>query len=239
MRIILTRPRHDCDALAQKLSGLGHNVIRAPLIEIAARPPATIPGTSFQAVVLSSANAARAMAGHADLPRIAPIPAFAVGEQSATAARLAGFQHAAAAGGSAMALADALIARLRPADGPILYLSGADVAGDVAGRLRGAEFAVNRVILYDAIAADRLPPEAELVVRDGTGGGVLLYSPRTATIWRNLLEAAGLAPGPLVHYCLSANVAAALAVSYKAVVAERPSEASLLALLGGGRDGGT
>jgi uroporphyrinogen-III synthase len=238
MRLILTRPSRDNEALAETLERHGHVAIRAPLIEIVDRPFPEVPSHSYRAIALSSANAARAFAGHACIARLADIPAFAVGEQSAAAARQVGFRQVTAAGGSAAALAEHLIDRLKPAGGPILYLCGAEVAGDVAGSLERAGFSVTRVILYDALAARKLPEEAEDAMRGGADG-VLLYSPRTATIWRSLIEAAGLAPGPLVHYCLSANVAAALAPSYKVEVAARPTQASLLALLGIAGDGDT
>jgi uroporphyrinogen-III synthase len=237
MRIILTRPTIDNESLARALAGHGHNVIHAPLLRIEPRPRVELPAFPYQAVVFSSANAARTIATHTDISRIANVPAFAVGEQSAAAARRAGFRNVITAGGNAVGLAEALISRLQPRAGPILYLSGADVASDLAGRIGNAGFSVTRLVLYDAIATDRLPSEAEAAIRDQRGGGVLLYSPRTAAIWRDLLDRAGLAPGPLVHYCLSANVAAALAASYKVEVAERPSEASILALLGIKTDG--
>jgi uroporphyrinogen-III synthase len=238
MRIIITRPAGDSGALADRLVGLGHSVIRAPLLEIVRRSKVEIPVAPYQAVALSSANAARAIAGHPEFPRLASIPAFTVGEQSAAAARAAGFRNVCAEGGSAAALAEALIARLKPADGPVLYLSGADVAGDLAGRLEQAGFVAKRTILYEAIPVDSLPLAADAAIRDGAAGAVLLYSPRTARIWHERLAEAGLVPGSLVHYCLSANVADALGTSYKVEVAERPTEASLLALLGIASDGG-
>jgi uroporphyrinogen-III synthase len=229
MRIILTRPAADSEALARKLSKRGHTVLRAPLLTIAPRPKVELPDRAYQCAVFSSGNAANAARQH--LERIALLPAYAVGEQSAAAARRMGFREVHAAGGSAVALADVLIDRLKPSDGPILYLSGAEVAGDLAGRLANVGFSVERVVLYDAVAAKRLPEAVMKALQDGKGSGVLLYSPRTATIWRGLIAAARLAPGPLIHYCLSANVAAALGNSYKIRIAERPSEASLLACL--------
>lgn len=239
MRLLLTRPRHDTQALAQKLDDLGHEPICLPLIDIVPRPRFELPAGAFQAVVFSSANAARAIADHPGPDRFAKTPAFAVGEQSAAAVRQAGFRHIEAAGGSATALANVLIDRLKPADGAVLYLSGADVAGDFMGIMTQAGFTMRRVILYDAIALNRLPPETLEALRGETLDGVLLYSPRTATIWRILVENAALTPGQVTHYCLSANVAAALAPSYRVAIAERPTEASLLALLGAASDRGT
>jgi uroporphyrinogen-III synthase len=239
MRLILTRPASDNEALARKLSEHGHEAIRAPLLSIVPRRDIDLPMRRYQAIVFSSANAAKAIAKHARVEQLVATPAYAVGEQSAHAVRQTGFRDVRAAGDSAAGLAEFLIGRLRGADGPILYLSGADVTGDLAGRLSKAGFPVTRTILYDAVAAERLPNAADAVLRDGKNGGVLLYSPRTAVIWRTLVARAGLAPGPLVHYCLSANVAAALGSSYKAEVAERPTEVSLLECLGIITEGGS
>lgn len=121
---------------------------------------------------------------------------------------------------------------LRPEAGPILYLSGAETAGDLAAQLTAAGFACVRVVLYDAAPAETLGA-VEDALRQGALDAVLLYSPRSAKIWRGLVEAAGLhaQAARVNHLCLSRNVAAALPEGWKAAIAASPDEAAILRLL--------
>jgi uroporphyrinogen-III synthase len=146
-----------------------------------------------------------------------------VGPQSLAAARQAGFGTSQAQGGDVEGLARHIGDTLDPAHGPILYLSGAETTGDLEVRLTRLGFAVDRVVVYDAVAATSLSG-AGIADHDG----VLLYSPRTARIWVSL---AGETARLLHHYCLSENVAAVLPAPWRKSVAMRPDEAAMLALL--------
>ena len=48
--------------------------------------------------------------------------------------------------------------RLRPEGGRLLHVAGSDVAGDLAGLLRDAGFAIERVVLYEARPVAGLSP---------------------------------------------------------------------------------
>ncbi len=87
-------------------------------------------------------------------------------------------------------------------------------------------------MLYDAVPATELG-EAGDALRQAALDGVLLYSPRTARIWRGLIEKASLQPqaARIYHFCLSRNVAAVLPETWTTQVAERPEEGAMLALL--------
>jgi hypothetical protein len=63
--------------------------------------------------------------------------------------------------------------------------------------------------------------------------GVLLYSPRSARIWCDLMVKSGLdreAATP-IYFCLSDNVAKILPQPWQKRVAKTPDEAAMLALL--------
>jgi uroporphyrinogen-III synthase len=233
MRLIVTRPPEDAARLLARLEALGHETICSPVIRIVNRENVDVPDLPFQAVALSSANAARAVARHPALKRLKALPAFAVGKQSSAAARDAGFCQVIESGGDVHALASTIISRLSPDDGPVLYLSGAETAGDLRGTLETRGYRVERVVLYDAVPAAQLDTVAAAAIAGGEADGVLLYSPRSARIWMGLVVAAGLASETtrLRHYCLSQNVAAVLGRDYPTVVAARPDEEALLSLL--------
>ena len=93
-------------------------------------------------------------------------------------------------------------------------------------------FTVDRLILYDAFPATTLGSAATVIAK-AEANGVLLYSPRTARLWAALAEQHGLAAqtAKLMHFCLSANVAAALPGHWSRVIANSPHEDAMLALL--------
>jgi uroporphyrinogen-III synthase len=233
MRLIVTRPPEDAARLLARLEALGHETICSPVIRIVNRENVDVPDLPFQAVALSSANAARAIAVHTAGDRLKVVPAFAVGKQSAAAAREAGFTQVIESGGDVHALAGTIMSRCSPDQGLLLYLSGAETAGDLRGTLEAKGFRVERLVLYDAAPAESLDTVAKAAVAGGNADGVLLYSPRSARIWMSLVVAAGLDSEAtrLRHYCLSQNVAAALGGAYPTVVAARPEEDALLSLL--------
>jgi uroporphyrinogen-III synthase len=88
------------------------------------------------------------------------------------------------------------------------------------------------VVLYDTAPAASLGG-LEDALRSGRLDAVLLYSPRSAKIWRGLVEAAGLAAAASAvrHLCLSRNVAAALPEGWTTAVSASPDEAAILELL--------
>ena len=233
MKLIITRPLADNLKLKTKLEERGHQALLTPLMRIVDRTDAVIRPVAYQAVAISSANAARALTWRADTSRLKMLAAYAPGAQSLEAARAAGFIRAVACGGDIKAVAHAIVSDLKPEDGPVLYLSGAETAGDLEGDLRAQGFRTDQVILYDAVAAPTLPREIVDAVRVGDVAGVMLYSPRTAAIWRDLVRAEHFGPlmDDLTHYCLSSAVAAWLEKDWPCKVAERPDEETLLKLL--------
>jgi len=229
MNLIVTRPEEDASPLKARLEALGHAVMLAPLLRIVPRSGIAIPQRPYQAVAITSANGVRALTGN---ERIKSIRVLTVGPQSLRASHEAGFRHAEAHGGDVNGLARFAGEALKPADGPILYLSGAQTAGDLQGLLEKGGFDVDRVVLYDAVPAADLG-EASDALRRGWADAVLLYSPRSARIWCDLVTGLGLIEAAArPHYlCLSRNVAAALPAGWHNSIAATPDEGAMLALL--------
>lgn len=222
MRLIVTRPDEDAKPLAAKLEAMGHHAVLAPLLRIVARIDTVIPERDYQAVAITSASGARALKAHPARWRILSVPALTLGPQSLAAARSAGFANAERAGSDVAGMANWIATTRSPGDGPILYVSGADTAGDLQALLNARGFAVERAVLYDAVAVEGLAIDP-----DGADG-VLLFSPRTARIWARL---AARKAARLMHFCLSRSVAQALAETWPSRVAERPDETAMLTLL--------
>ncbi len=228
-RVLVTRPEQDAAATAARLSDLGHVVIITPLMEIRFMAGPALDLTGIQALLVTSANGARALAARQAGSNI-PLPVLAVGDATARAARDLGFADVESAGGDVDDLARLAVERLRPGDGALLHVAGSKVAGDLAGMLAKVGYTYRRSVLYDARPVAVLPQAAQTAIVDGAAA-VLLYSPRTAALFRDLLLAAGLDGfvENLTAFCLSANVAARAGSGWRrVVVAVRPTEPSLM-----------
>jgi uroporphyrinogen-III synthase len=238
MRLIVTRPAEDLPPLKAKLEAMGHEVLAAPLLAIVFTE-ADVAGKPYQAVIVTSANGARAIARHPERARIVASDAIAVGPASAAASRDAGFARVEeAAGGDVEGVVAHVTTTRDPVAGPLLYASGEVTAGKLEEDLASHGFTVDRAILYAAQPADALPGNALAAVRSGTAQGVLLYSPRTASVWAALVAAANLTGnvGRLHHLCISANTAAAIRSALPHVpvsIASVPTEQGMLALVAG------
>lgn len=226
MRVILTRPTKDATPLAAKVKALGHEPLIVPLLEIVPRDGVTIPAEPYQGVCITSANG---LANVALLAGVMHLPVYCVGPQSAAAARTAGFKQVQAHGGDVDGLAAFIVQHLAKDKGPLLYLSGAATSGELEGKLRAAGFHVTRVVAYDAVSTT----PADLREAVSTSDAVLLYSPRSAALWRAAIEKAGCAQhmARMTHLCLSANVARALPPGWPHEIAANPDEEAMLAAL--------
>jgi len=233
MRLLITRPEPDAALLADELRARGHEPVIAPLMAIAPRPFA-FDTEGIAGVLFTSANGVRAFAEMIGTPP-RDIPVYAVGPASAEAARAAGWGDVTPAGGDVHSLAALVTGRVAPGAGRLLHLSGKAAAGDLAGDLSARGYDVARVIAYEAQAAAALPAEAADALRANRLDGVLLFSPRTARLYAELVAAAGLsdAAGSVTAYCLSQAVADALGGLSRTPkkVASAPETGQLLALL--------
>ena len=234
MRLLLTRPQADAERTAAELRASGHDVFIAPLLHIEPLPDAAIGAGPWTAILVTSANAAAAMAAHAGAQPLRALPVFATGRQSAVAMAAAGFADVRSAEGNVNDLAAFVGARLK-APGRLLYLAGEDRAGDLGGELAAKGFAVDTVVVYRAVAARALPPAAVTALTRGIDG-VLHFSRRSAATYVDAARAASLAAAALkpIHFCLSAHVTEPLAQAGATDirVAARPTAAALTALIG-------
>ncbi|HWL71968.1 MAG TPA: uroporphyrinogen-III synthase [Geminicoccus sp.] len=224
--LLLTRPRADSVRLAALLQAEGWRTLIDPLLEI--RPlPVSLPDLAgVQAVLLTSRHAAPALAA---LPR--PLPVHCVGEATARAACTLTTAPVFAGPGDAVGMARQLTATLRPVDGALLHLAGAEHRPELKAGLEAAGFTLIQRIVYRALPAAGLMAETRQALAQGAVQAVLLFSPRTASLFAALSQDLDLSRTEAL--CLSANVAAALPAGRlrRVRVATRPEEAALLDLL--------
>ena len=235
MRILLTRPQADAERTAAALRARGHEVVVAPLLDIAIVPDAELSGGPWAAILVTSANAVRAIAGHHRRDALHGVPVFTVGRHTAQDMRAAGFTNVTSADGNVTDLANLVAARMKPA-ARLLYLAGEERSGDLAGTLRAQDFAVDTALVYHAVTAPTLPRHAAEALAAGIGG-VLHFSRRSAEAYVNAARNSGLAEAALTtpsHFCLSARIAEPLAQAgaMNIRIAVRPEETALIELCG-------
>jgi len=231
---LLTRPRPDSEILAALLRARGVDSLIEPAIDILPLEGARLPKLDgMQALLVTSANGARALAGLLGPPPAARHMALlAVGAASAEAARMAGFHNVQSAGGDVAALAALAVDCLDPAEGPLLHLAGSKVAGDLAGMLHGHGFDIERRAIYQARESQALSAEAREALTGGKIDMVLFFSPRSARAFVKLARAAALdsALAQVTAICLSAAVAQQAAeITWRRIrSAPEPEQAALL-----------
>jgi len=179
---------------------------------------------------MTSANAAPALSAPAR-----QLPLFAVGDTTARAAEAAGCRTVISATGSGADLARLIARRCRPERGTLLHLSGEHVRPGLAAELAAAGFDLRRQVVYRAVPARALSaPVVEALARRRVEA-VLLFSPRTAQTFVELIARHGLRDdlAATAAICLSAAVAQPCReLIWRAVhVAAEPESGALLEAL--------
>lgn len=230
MLALITRPWEDAEDLARALRATGIRAAIEPLLAIRQRPGVQFDLAGVQAILATSANGARALAGAIGAR---DVPVFAVGDATATAARKAGFSRVESAGGNVADLIRLASARLDPKAGRLVHASGSAVAGNLGGGLAEKGFAVARAVLYDAMPAERFTAAAAALFRDEALDLVLFFSPRTGETFVRLAQKAEIGPccRRVAAICLSVAVADKIRILPWAAlrIAAEPTEAALIA----------
>ena len=235
-RLLVTRPAPDSERTAQALRASGHDVLEAPMLRMQTLA-FELADRAYAGVVMTSANAARALGSHPRCAELAKLPAFAVGQHTADAARAVGFADVHCAHGDRGDLAALLRARLGASAQPLLYLAGQDRVGEdhaADSELAPPGVAIITATVYRMVQAARLPEAVASALRARGIDGVLHFSKRSAQAYVDCAKGARLLAPALapVQFCLSRQVAEPLAAQGAAGIriAPHPNEAAILAL---------
>jgi uroporphyrinogen-III synthase len=227
MRILVTRPLADSEEIAACLAERGHQALVAPLLTPRFDQGPKPELGDVRAILATSANGIRALVAHTARRDFF---VFAVGPQTAQQAKISGFTQVRNADGDAKALAEAVARWADPKD-ILLHVCGQDAPATLAESLTLKGFTVRRAPLYAIEPATQLPRDAQVALRNKLLDGAMFFSPRSARIFRVLAD--GLPTDRLTAFCISPASAQALApMSFaRMLVAQRPSQAAMLALL--------
>jgi uroporphyrinogen-III synthase len=187
-------------------------------------------------VIMTSANAARAVAAHPERAKLTALVAFTVGHHTAGAARDAGFGEIGSADGDRDALIALVRARQSGKETPLLYLAGEDRAGDLAGDLAAHGIRVLTVTAYRAVKAVQFPDAVTAALARGELDGVLHFSRRTAQAYLDCAARGKVLDSALqpLHFCLSRQISEPLAVAGATAIRtpSHPNEAALVEIVG-------
>ncbi|MEO7690707.1 MAG: uroporphyrinogen-III synthase [Sphingomonas sp.] len=214
--LAVLRPEPGNTATADRVEALGLQAIRLPLFAVRALSWTPPDPADHDALLLTSANALR-FAG-LDLADLLSLPVLAVGEKTAEAARLAGFDVMAA--GNADAVAMLALASARGLS-RVLHLGGRDRSVEPNGPVTRA------IPVY---ASEEVPVAAERIERLRGGAMALLHSARAAARLGELVDAHGIARSEIAIAALSPAVAAAAGAGWATIaIAAVPTDAALIA----------
>jgi uroporphyrinogen-III synthase len=240
MAILVTRPLPDGEATAAALRAKGFEVLLAPMLRFEPVAFQDDRDTQYGAVVVTSANALRAIEARLANSPLLKLPLFAVGEHTAEAARAAGFTKVVSAASDAAGLRERIVAGVKARTvkktSPLLYLAGADLARDLPGELGERGFTVITQTAYRMVPITDLPDEVRGAFAAGGVDTVLHYSRRSARAFIEAVRAAGVEISALSlrQCCLSTAIATVVrdAGASQVVVASSPEEGALFKALG-------
>lgn len=208
-RVLVLRPEPGASATAERLRSRKLDVVTVPLFEIEPVEWQTPEAGSFDALLLTSANAVRC--GGEQIKDLRGLPVHAVGPATAEAAREAGFDLA--------STGDAGVERLLGSIEPglkLLHLAGED------RKDAGSRQEITSVTVYRSRANDALD------LGPARGSVVLVHSPRAG---RRFAELIGAGRSEIKIVAISPEAAEAVGDGWGGVeVAETPDEEALLAL---------
>lgn len=236
MAILVTRPAPDNEKTAAALRVRGHDVLLSPMLRFEAVAFEDDGEIAFDAVILSSANAVRAIENHSTRARLMLLPVFAVGEHTAQVAREAGFTNITIADGDAVSLRECIIesaaAGKLKKKAALCYLAGADLTRDLGGELGARGFTVVTRTVYRMVPVPGFSDAVSTSFRSGAIEAVMHYSRRSARAYLEASRADGVEISALAlpQCCISEAVAGVLreAGAMQVAAARAPDEKAML-----------
>lgn len=221
MKLLIIRPQPGADATARRFKAAGYAPVVMPLFAIEHLPLQSASVHGYDAILLTSGNAARA--AHGFLKAATNIPIYAVG--SATAKALAHLSLSVAAIGSNGV--DELVG-VAAADGhtKLLWLAGEDHSA--VPQIAGVHIDI-AVVYRSAI----LKTPAQFVAHVGECDAVILHSSRAASHFAGLCDAGGLSRSKIALATFSNSIAESAGKGWAhIIVAASPNDAALMDAIG-------
>ena len=220
-----------------QLVAQGHEVTLEPLIEIEYFHDEPIDLDDAQALIATSKNALRAIAGRPEEEACKSMPLFVVGRGTARAAEAMGFETIIEGPSTASALLGLLVNSANINEGALVHLSAENVAYNLCEELRRLGYHVLQPVLYRSIQIEILSDILLGNLKSGRIEGVVLLSGRTAEAYASIMNTEDLLPiaRNMTHFCLSQSVSDRLSPlqPLKVECSEAPNIGAMLLLTNG------
>ena len=224
MKLLIIRPEPGASASALRAQEAGLVPSLLPFFEVQAVEWERPDPADYDALLLTSANAVRF--GGAGLESLRTLPAHAVGERTAEAARAARLDV------TTVGTSDAAAAVKAASDmghRRLLWIAGADHRPIKMPKNMPKALTVTTVICY-ASGAKALPADTGEII--GSADAVALHSPRAAVEFKKAVADFGLDKTSITLAAFSPAIADAAGDGWHAIaVAERPADIALLSAL--------
>lgn len=228
--ILITRPIDEATFTAERLEAMGHRVVMAPVIRVEA-VSFELP-ESNRSIIVTSKNGARiGLTSVGDKER----PIFAVGDQTADAVRELGFTNVTVGSGTARQLVPLLLECGLSEKRKYTHLCGSTLSYNISDVLKNEGLDAENTITYQTAPVGGLSAGVQEALDAEEIDVGLFYSPRTATIFEELVADYGRSDWlrSLDALCLSTRVAQNLLGPWRnkeyAVI---PTEKAMFSMLG-------
>jgi len=227
--VLITRPKEYAFPLAERLRGCGYEVFVEPLLTI--KPVFNdLPNLQEMDAVLLTSRSALIGLRNSEVSRnddflssLLRSPCYCIGEKTAEDAKRLGFPDVKIFDASALA------------GKSVLHICGEDVSDSVRQEIGNAGLNITEWQVYKAEAANNLSEALTYGMKTGGIDAVLIFSPRSARIFRSLIEKNGLSACCAGLYAIGISKAAVSVIGdmgfSKAVSAENATEDSVISCL--------
>lgn len=235
MRLLITRPEAEAAAFSAQLQALGHSVVAEPLLQMELLPINGSALDGITALVITSRNGVRALAQSQVFDTARTLPIIAVGPGTGALARELGFSNIVTGPGTGAELVPIIAAHAAGQSAVFAHIRGDVVAFDLRQALARQGIVVREIEAYRSRPTEALSPQTQALLHKHELDAVILMSPRTGTIFTELVTASGLEASArdLVLLCLSPAVAAAVKplCPKQIEVAESPNLEAMLSVV--------
>jgi uroporphyrinogen-III synthase len=205
-KILLTRSNKLSPKILKLIQEKNHQTITFPLFKVERLLNFPLTNTNLQAILITSSNAAFALA---KLKINKDILVLAVGEKTLQEVKKLGYGNSFCANNSSKSLLVLAKSKLSKNKGLIVYLSGEIITLNLAEKLSKEGFTAKKIAVYTTIEAKELSKEVIEEIKEKNICQVWIYSKNSFYIFYKLLKRHNLLEclGEIKILCLSKKIA--------------------------------
>lgn len=231
-QILLIRPQARSESFSAELRDLGYTTVISPVLGIEYKDTKWPDISGYQGIIATSVygveSLSKAFEGR-------DVPLYLVGKNTSAAAADLGFSAIRKTAINAQTLADEITADIDNKAQPFLYVRGEDISFQMKDALSSEGIVVDEHIAYSAEAITMLSVDVQGALKNKAIGAVPFFSVRSAKIFIENVEKAGLSEHlkGIKALCISQSVLEYVRPAFggEAYVAQSPDRKGITALI--------